>query len=310
MTPRRWLLIILSVLTVVTVGLIGAFVEAAHIATRPDYPEVIRDPSWRVQERGFLLHNTSCDVLIYGDSTASIGLDPRIITATSGLSACNISAVRPIVDDLGMVPVDAFLKHNPKPRFLVLQFGPELFYRKVSWDHSSPGAPIVMLLRDMPRKTAVNELLRHPGAAMQFVQFIFQNRFRRPPANDEARHQAYLRHIADWEASNGLLSIDGVIQTRCASPPLTLYGPVDVKWIAGLRAKYEAQGIHVIVQSSPVPTCDPQLAKFQRDLAPYLDSPVETMPIDVFYVGDRHTNLVGTTQQTQELADRIKARLQ
>lgn len=310
MTPRRWLLILLSVLILVTAGLVGAFVDAAHIAMRPNYPEEIRDPSWRVQERGFQLHNMSCDVLIYGDSTASIGLDPRVIRATTGLSTCNISAVRPVVDDLGLAPVDAFLEHNPEPRFLVLQFGPEVFYRKVSWDHSSPGAPIVMLLRDMPRSRAISELLRHPGGALQFVEFIFQNRFKRPGPDDERRHQAYLRQIAAWQASNGLLSIDGVTQTVCNMPPATLYGPLDVKWIAGLRSKYEAKGIRVIVQASAVPACDPQFAKFRQDLTPYLDSPVETLPIEVFYGGNRHTNAVGTSQMSQSLANRIKARLQ
>ncbi len=309
MTPRRWLLTILSVLTVVSIVLVGAFLDAARIAMRPNYPEEIREPSWRVQERGFILHNTSCDVLIYGDSTASIGLDPRVVRAATGLSTCNISAVRPVVDDLGLVPVDAFLQHNPKPRLLVLQFGPELFYRKVSWDHSSPGAPIVMLLRDMPRSRAVTELLRHPGAAMQFVQFIFQHQFSRPGPGDELRHNAYVKQISGWEASGGLLTIEGVAQTGCTMPPLPLYGPVDTKWIAGLRSKYEAQGIHVIVQASAVPSCDPQLSKFRQDLTPYLDSPIETLPIQTFYAGNRHTNPAGTAQQTQLLAERIEARL-
>ena len=308
-TARRWILTFLCVLTLITLGLVGAFVDAAWIATRPNYPEEIRDPSWRVQDRGFQLHDTSCDVLIYGDSTASIGLDPRVIHATTGLSACNISAVRPVVDDLGLVPVDAFLEKNPKPRFLVLHFGPELFYRKVSWDHSSPGAPIVMLLRDMPKSEAIAAVLRHPGGAMQFVQFIFQNRLRRPGPDDERRHQAYLKQIIAWQASGGLLSIDGVAQTNCAMPPATLYGPLDVKWIAGLRSKYQAMGIHVIVEASAVPTCDPQLAKFQQELKPYLDAPVETLPIQVFYAGNRHTNAAGTRQMSQRLAALIEARL-
>ena len=182
--------------------------------------------------------------------------------------------------------------------------------RKVSWSNNSPGAPIAMLLRDMPRASAMVELLRHPGAAMQFVQFVFQNRLKQPGPGDERRHQAYLKQIAAWEASNGLLSIDGVTQTGCTMPPVTLYGPLDVKWIAGLRSKYEAKGIHVIVQASAVPACDSQFAKFRQDLTPYLDSPVETLPIEVFYGGNRHTNAVGTSQMSQGLANRIKARLQ
>ena len=145
---------------------------------------------------------------------------------------------------------------------------------------------------------------------MQFVQFIFQNKFRRPSANDELRHQVYLKQIAAWQASGGLLSIDGTPQTECSMPPATLHGPLDEKWIAGLRSKYEAMGIHVIVEASAVPTCDPQLAKFQQELKPYLDAPVETLPIGVFYAGNRHTNTTGTTQMSQRLADRIQARLQ
>ncbi len=105
MTFRRWLFVFFGSLLITVFLLAAAMVYAVHAARRPDFAETAGDASILVQEEPFLDKDRACDILIYGDSTASIGIDPRVLTEQLGLSACNISSTRPIVDNLGTLPL-------------------------------------------------------------------------------------------------------------------------------------------------------------------------------------------------------------
>ena len=110
------------------------------------------------------------------------------------------------------------------------------------------------------------------------------------------------------DASGGQLALDLTPEMTCLSPPLPLYGPVDVRWIENLRRKYESIGILVLIRASPVPACDPQLLQFQHDLAPFVDGNVEADPIEDFVSGDRHTSAAGSQLDSMQLARLIRSR--
>ena len=309
MTFRRWLTIVFLVLLGSAAMLFGALLHTIKLVQQPGYPEHYTDPSVALQDSGFRLRGKQCDVLVYGDSTANVNIDPRVITANTGLSACNIAVTRPVIDDLGGLPVDAFLEHNPKPKLLVLQFGPEDFYpAKSPWQHAAPFSPLVMLSRDVPRSRALRIMLRHPVESVQFVLFLLKDEFAPRQADREARLQEFHRALQHAAESNGQLDLPFPAQTACLASGLPLYGPLDPEWGKRWREKYEAQGIRVLIRLAPVPVCDPQLAKFRQELSNYADGPLEDLPVEDFAPGDRHTTPAGSQPETLGLVKLIEAR--
>ena len=82
----------------------------------------------RVMGYGLQLKGMRCQVVIYGDSTAMADVDPKLITARTGLTACNIAETRPVEDMVGVdFPLDEYLAHNQQPRYLVTAWTPSTF---------------------------------------------------------------------------------------------------------------------------------------------------------------------------------------
>ncbi len=310
MTFRRWLTIVFLVLVGSAAMLFVALLHAIGFVRQPGYPERNTDPTVVLQDSGFRLTGKQCDVLVFGDSTANVGIDPRVITANTGLSACNIAVTRPVIDDLGGLPLDAFLEHNPKPKLLVLQFGPEDFYpAKSPWEHAAPFSPLAMLARDLPRGRALRIMLRHPAETSQFVLFLLKDELTPRRGDREAQRQDFHHALQHAAESNGQLDLPFPAQTACLTAGLPLNGPLDPDWARRWREKYEAQGIPVLIRLAPVPSCDPQLKKFRAELAPYADGPLEDLPIQDFAPGDRHMTPAGSQQETLGLVRLIEARL-
>jgi hypothetical protein len=307
-TTRRWFVLFCSALAASAVALLLGLFYVTHIVREPSYLESTGDPFLAMQDRAFEWHDRRCEILIYGDSTAWIGLDPTLITARTGLSACNIAITRPTVDDVGMLPLDSFLEHNPKPRMLVLQFGPEDFYRSRSpWPNAGPIGPMVLLARNVPLPQALATMLSHPPEMTQFEFFVLQNEFFPKTLNRAAMKKRFDKALEHSRASNGQMQMDLPAEHTCREPALTLFGKLDTQWTRRLRAQYEARGIPVIIRLSPIPDCDPQFALFQHDLRPYADNKLEGLPIDDFVSGDRHPTQAGSQIDTLGLIELIKA---
>ena len=309
MTPRRWFAIFAAVLALTAALLVMGLFRAMNVVRQPGYAASTGDPAIQLQDSVMTLRNTACDVVIDGDSTANVGIDPRLITQQTGLTACNIATNRPNTDDLGTLPLDHFLANNPKPKLIVFQFGPEEFYRaKSPWEHVGPYTPLLLLSRNFPQRDARRIMAQHPAETTQFVIYILQHELM-PLKLDRPVVDAQFRHALEHaQQANGQLDLNLPAQTTCRAPALPLYGPLDTKWASSLHRKYEDEGIPVLVRASPVPTCDPQLEKFQHDLAPLVDGNVEALPISTFVAGDRHTTQEGSQAETMGLVNLIKSR--
>jgi len=309
LTSKCWLATVCGSL-LVGILLLGCGVfQAIAIVRERDYTEVSADPAVELQDSAFRARNESCDVLVDGDSTAAVGIDPRVLTAQTGLSACNIATSRPIVDDLGTLPLDTFLQNNPRPKLLVLQYGAEDFYRSDRpWLSVGPYLPLVMIARNRPRREVLGVMLRHPAETVQFVFYVFKVRLLPPHGGRETAMKRYRRALVHAAASRGQFDLDLNLagQTECgAAPPL--HGPLDSAWIRQLRERYERQGITVLIRAAPVPACDVRLAQFEHELAPYVDGNVESLPVSLFASGDRHPTQPGSQIATLGLVALINA---
>ena len=310
-TYRRWLVIVFAILVTTTIALALATLFAARIVRDPDYAAKIQDPSMVAQDRAFTMHGQRCDVLIDGDSTASIGIDPRVITQQTGLSACNIASTRPVWEGAGTLPLDTFLQNNPKPKILLLAFSPEFFYRATKWEDIQPFAPYVLMLRHGSRAMALHILLLHPAQTMQFLQTVLKFKLLPRTGSDLAHSNAVFdRTVASLNESGGRLNLELPPLAACGFLPEKLNGRLDTAWIAAIRARYQAMGIVTLIDASPLPVCEPQGDLFQREVKPYLDAYPAALPIGMFVAGGRHATAEGAAVQSEALAWQIKAALQ
>lgn len=304
-TYRRWLDIILASLLAVALVILSGMFVMYRIINQPGYAEKIGDPLVLINEKVYTVKNQSCDLLIFGDSSTTTGIDPRILQR-EGISVCDISATMPVVEAFGTMTVDTFLANNPRPKILLLQFSPETFYREDTWDHVALFTPIALLLRDTPPSFAARKLVTHVSAVVRVEEIIIKQQLFPPvPAERTRLEGVFQRTMATYRDSGGLLTFEQTPQTICNTPPVDLYAPVAADWIQQQRRRYEALGIKVIVRSSPIPDCDPQLALFRRELTPSLDADIETYPIGYFFPGDRHLTQAGAAMESEELVRQI-----
>ncbi|GAA3762259.1 hypothetical protein [Terriglobus aquaticus] len=77
-----------------------------------------------VLDYGYNVRHADADVVIFGDSSAFIGIDPRVVNATLGTKALVIPNTIGSLPVLGDIPLQRYLSHNRPPRLLVLYFAP------------------------------------------------------------------------------------------------------------------------------------------------------------------------------------------
>jgi hypothetical protein len=99
--------------------------------------------------------------------------------------------------------------------------------------------------------------------------------------------------------------------TKCKYPAQD--AEPDREWIKSLRSTYEAGGTTVLIDTIPLPACDPSLSFFQRSLAGVTDNPMEPLPVSAYTamppVG-RHVTADSSVLVSNLLAGQILARLQ
>jgi hypothetical protein len=248
---------------------------------------------------GATLHSEDCQVLIYGDSSAMVGINPSIIRTRTGLSTCNIAEFQPMTALNGTMLLDNYLAHNKPPRFLIFLFAPENLDPH-SQHHNGPFEAIVYRMRQPKRLASLLFFASHyPEGLVGWVEsglrFTLVHLFSKP-ASIEVQHLRARTH--------GQLPIDAPTLNACED--LRRDAPPDESWVAGLRSRYRLNGTTVLVDATPVPDCDPSLSFFQEHSSQVIDNRIETLPVSAYTSDGRlHVNSHGSSLLTNILANQL-----
>lgn len=253
---------------------------------------------------GSELRNTDCQILIYGDSTAMIGISPKVIQQRTGLSTCNIAETEGMTMLNGTLVLDIFLKNNPRPRFIVFMYAPEGMDPKSQRKNSAVTTfeAVTFRFRQPHKFSSFLALMKHPEDVFSWAE-----------------------HGLRW-ASTGFFSKPLPLETKSLrsktfgqsalhDTPLLACSyerhnnPPDKNWVNDLRSKYAQFGTTVLVDSSLLPDCDPDVTYFRQELKGVIDNQIETLPISDFYNGGRHVNPTGSVPLSLMVADQIMNRL-
>ncbi|MDE3103810.1 MAG: hypothetical protein KGK08_01425 [Acidobacteriota bacterium] len=309
MSYKRWLGMVAMVMVAITALLAAAMLQSIGYVRTERFRANATDPYLLTEERAFHLRHQECDVLIYGDSTALTGVAPQVVQQRTGLTSCNISVPVSTLLVLGTLPVDAYLQQNRKPRILVLQLGPETLYLSHRWETQAADYPIALLLRDQPTVRALQQLALHPAQAVLFFWPVTRYRLLPDRGKVATFRQTFGPALQRADQQGGLLTLPSPAQTACDTVPRALASQPDLAWLDEMRQRYAAQGIMVVVRASPVPACDPDLVRFQSELAGHVDMNVLPLPITYFNDRNRHMTAEGARVETEQLTDLLSSHL-
>ncbi len=251
---------------------------------------------------GDQLRGAHCDILIYGDSSAMVGVDPSVLQQRTGMTACNIAEFQGVTTVEGTAMVDRFLRHNPAPRYLVFVFAPEDLAPRHNWEGPAPDDAIAYMMRTQRNWHTFWILLTHPKYTFDVLvsrSRIFFRDYRKPPLAWSAAH---LR-----DAHNGWFPLPNGIATRCV-PPMAP-GPWQTQWANNLRTRYSTPQTQVLILTVPAAPCDDTYATYSGRVKGVTDNRLELYPLDL-YSDDGRLHLLGpgVTRFSNEVADAVLAK--
>ena len=253
---------------------------------------------------GAKLHNADCQIVVYGDSTAMIGLNPGLIRQRTGLNTCNIAETEGMTMLNGTMVLDQYLEHNPRPRFLVFMYSPEALDPQSQ--RKNPAVTtfeaVTFRFRQPDKLESFFALMKHPDDVLSWATHgvrIAMNGVFAKPLPPETRLLRF--------KSFGQSALNDHNMIGCNYPHQNY--PPNKPWVNSLRSKYSSMGITVIVDSVLLPECDPDIDFFRQELAGVTDNPIDTLPVADYYNGGRHVNPAGTTPLSIMVANQIASRI-
>ena len=194
----------------------------------------------------------NADVVIFGDSSAFLGIDPRLVNAQLGIHSVVLPSTVGSLPVIGDAPLRSYLSHHPKPKVIVLYFSPW----NLDLSHAAPGRHFEgeeMMLRHGSAAEIVRYEFLHPVELIAFPIRMYST-FGSKMIVGMLHHSSRAR---DAEAALGhapFLEPYPPLEDLCRIPA-TYLKQDSTKTVQELRARYEAYGAKVMVYLAPVPNC-------------------------------------------------------
>jgi hypothetical protein len=244
----------------------------------------------------FETRNRSCDVVVFGDSTAMTGIDPDRVEEQTGFRTCNIAVTNAVLAVTGNLTLDHFLAHNGKPRVLLVQLSPDGFEpENHAWHQTIYAEGMLELLRHGSPSEARRLLISHPEESIAFAGYAagFTAWY---VIKDIWFHATHLRPEEDRvTVRNGFFTPPSPARTFCAPPPTGISTPTPEhlaysrSLVADFHANYSDKAGLVLVNVAPIPDCDQNLETYTTELNGVTSNLLLPMPIGYFNDGRHYT---------------------
>ena len=256
----------------------------------------------------FNMRNRSCDVLVFGDSTAMTGIDPDVVEHDTGFHTCNIAVTNAVLAVTGNLTLDHFLQNNTRPRMLIVQLSPDDFQPENHlWHHTIYAEGLLEQLRHGSPAESRHLLLSHPHEAISFAGYAagFSAYY---AIKDVWFRATHLRPEEDQvHVRNGFFTPPSPARTFCDAPD-TLPSGTNATFARTLstsfRSSYSSQDSVVLVDVAPIPSCDGNLATFASQLKGVTSNTLQPLPIGFFNDG-RHYTATGSRIVSTLIAEQV-----
>ncbi len=247
--------------------------------------------------------NTPCDILMTGDSTSLVGLDPRVIQGVTHLTACNIGSTLPTLAVNGLAPVDRYLERNPHPKFLVLQFSGLALHEwptRNSKDTNIEG--IIPMMRYVSPIAALRLMAKNPDTIIGLVHYAYVQ-----GAIDLRARFFKHKYARISKELGGYVVMPYPPLKACPVYDATPMGPENIAWLQSLRTRYAGKADHVLIDVAPTSICNPYTSQWQSALSGKIDNTIAVYPLDDFVDSFFHLTRDGALRFSNDTAQNIKA---
>jgi hypothetical protein len=278
--------------------LVLAYLSTAALVMVPAFHYERWGPSeWGpILEYPFRVQHQNADVVIFGDSSAFLGIDPRLVNEQLHIHSLvlpNTIGSLPLSGDMSL---NQYLAHNKPPRLLVLYFAPwDLDYRDSVGDH--------FLFEG-------EEMLLHNGSPQQILAFA-----RRKPlellafplrVNSTLSLHSVLTAVRDGNREQSTARALGHVDYHAPVPPIADSCLLPSEFVREHRTasvrelirRYTTQQTRVVVYLAPVPGCANAPAVVNRDFGIVSAKPPFTLPPNDFSADGSYAHLLPSSVAT------------
>jgi hypothetical protein len=257
---------------------------------------------------GYQTAGENADVVLFGDSTALLGIDPSQISGELGLKVVNLPNTHGslIVNDDRVL--QRYSERNRPPKLIVFYFAPWDFdYGHVPLEATPVYEGEELLMRQGTAGQILSFVARHPYEGIQFPLRFYEDSFEF--AMHKVSHQGQEQRLA---ATHGHIDNTdvSVLSDPCSFPQLLLDN-VRFDWVKALGEKYTSPTTRVLYFVAPVPACSnlsTLLAKGYAQLPAALPAqmPPETFVRDIRYI---HPHPDAVPRITHNLTEAVRSAL-
>lgn len=195
----------------------------------------------------------NADVVVFGDSSAFLGVDPRLIDSQLGTRTVVLPNTVGSLQVTGDMALRRYLANNRPPKAIVFYFTPwDLDFR-----HSSPPQFVFegeeVLLRNGSLREIAAYAVHHPRAMLMFPfqmnALVDAHGLKLALTTDRRAQTVAARGHMDYTDPIG------PIGSRCTLPAADLHGQ-NLSPISALMQRYARPGTRVFLYLSPIPGCE------------------------------------------------------
>ncbi len=239
---------------------------------------------WATSQWGPMLEypynsKADADVVVFGDSSAFFGIDPRIVNAELGVKTVVLPDTVGSIPVTGDKPLRAYLAHNRQPRLIVFYFSAwNLDFNHTAYGRLFEGEE--MMFRHMSGREIAAFGLHHPLELLEFPLRLYST-FGPKMATGK------LHHVDREESTEAAL---GHAEYREPFFPLDASCKIPENYIANtgsesvraLVRRYTTPGTRVAVYLAPIPSCINSADVSTRSFASLGAAQPKLMPAESF----------------------------
>lgn len=250
----------------------------------------------------------NADVVIFGDSSAFLGIDPRLLNAELGIHSVVLPSTVGSLPVIGDTPLRYYLAHHKQPRLIVLYFSTW----NLDFNHMAPGRLFEgeeMMLRHGSAAQIAHYELSHP---IEFIAFPIRlySTFGQKMMKGILHHQSRAEDAAAALGHAPYLEPFGPLDAACEIPA-AFVGQHGDGTVAQLKQRYQTPGTQVMVYLAPVPACANSGSIRSRSFASLGAAAPAVLPPADFAADPYYTHIrpPEVPVATQVFAAALKARL-
>ncbi len=247
----------------------------------------------------------NADVLIFGDSTALLGVNPSLMSSDLGVKVLNLVNTQPsliVNDDMSL---RHYLKANRPPKLIVFYFAPWDFdYGHADFNSRPTYEGEELLFRRGTRQELIAFVRKHPQEALLFPLKFYGTAWKFtlhhvPQPNLDAQLRATRGHVDNTDPT--------ILRAPCNFPQY-LIDNVRFSWVHDLGERYRAAGTKVLFYVAPVPACANVAAVVGHPYNQLPANPPKQLPPELFMNDVRfiHPRPAAVSQLTRNLTDAVR----